>query len=225
MKARESNFKQNGREQLLSQNSVDLWLKRCQQLSVPPTPISEWNCSKDARQPHYGENSQPTSDQKILRCARFAQFAQCCAVLCTTICSRYWSPQKVSGHGLTPCNSRITQNWQHLGRTQNTVWFSETLFLNSNTRIRSHKKQRTNLTNTTQTKSDPDFTRCRIGAVSALKRVKHMYATLVYTFSIKCVYLNCIYHCTRYSVPPIPSIYILGLYIWDMERVCRSRCW
>ena len=25
------------------------------------------------------------------------------------------SPQKASGHWLTPCNSRITQNWQHLG--------------------------------------------------------------------------------------------------------------
>ena len=70
------------------------------------------------------------------------QYAQWCAVLCTTICSRYWSPQKVSGHGLTPCNSRITQNWQHLGRTQNTVRFSETLFLNLNTTFKPNTKHR-----------------------------------------------------------------------------------
>ena len=134
MKARSSNFRQNGREQ----NSVDLWLKRCQQLSAPPAPISEWNCSKDA---------SLTMERILSRHQIRTENSQVCSIctICTMLCfaqqyAGYWSPQKVSGHGLTPCNSRITQNWQHLGRTQNTVWFSETLFLSLNTRIRSHKK-------------------------------------------------------------------------------------
>ena len=80
--------------------------------------------------------------------------------------SAHRSPQKASGHGLTPCNGRITQNWQHLGPTQNSIWLSDLLFLLLfwpsmcpvwrlqnvvselwlNTRIRSRRKTWTNLT-------------------------------------------------------------------------------